>query len=198
LYAEGTVGIPAREDHADGAIAMLFGKRGEQNVGRVMASACTGCHANAVTGHRQRGIGRYHVNMVGCHHHTVVRGHYKKIRFLGKNFGQQTLVIWIEMLDDNTGHAAFGRQGGEQLGKRFKAARGGGDGYNGNCHMALLSGESACAVAQGSSLIGGSIDPKAAEIIGLYLHPPQHAAVFCVGETTAIQALDRKRRTRGC
>ena len=29
-----------------------------------------------------------------------------------------------------------------------------------------------------------------AEIIGLYLNPPQHAAVFCVDEKTAIQALD--------
>lgn len=35
-------------------------------------------------------------------------------------------------------------------------------------------------------------ESKAAEIIGLYLHPPQHAAVFCVDEKTAIQALDRK------
>lgn len=33
---------------------------------------------------------------------------------------------------------------------------------------------------------------KAAQIIGLYLNPPQHAAVFCVDEKTAIQALDRK------
>src|SRR5579864_7813829 len=33
---------------------------------------------------------------------------------------------------------------------------------------------------------------KAAEIIGLYLNPPQHAAIFCVDEKTAIQALDRK------
>jgi transposase len=32
---------------------------------------------------------------------------------------------------------------------------------------------------------------KAADIIGLYLRPPQHAAVFCVDERTAIQALDR-------
>src|ERR1700691_4157052 len=32
---------------------------------------------------------------------------------------------------------------------------------------------------------------KAADIIGLYLHPPQHAAVFCLDEKTAIQALDR-------
>ena len=32
---------------------------------------------------------------------------------------------------------------------------------------------------------------KAADIIGLYLHPPQHAAVFCVDEKSAIQALDR-------
>ncbi len=41
-----------------------------------------------------------------------------------------------------------------------------------------------------------STDPdfeaKAAEVIGLYLNPPQHAAVFSVDEKTAIQALDRK------
>jgi len=32
---------------------------------------------------------------------------------------------------------------------------------------------------------------KAADIIALYLTPPQHAAVFCVDEKSAIQALDR-------
>jgi transposase len=35
-------------------------------------------------------------------------------------------------------------------------------------------------------------ETKAADIIGLYLNPPAHAAVFCVDEKTAIQALDRK------
>ena len=35
-------------------------------------------------------------------------------------------------------------------------------------------------------------ESKAADIIGLYLKPPRHAAVFCVDEKTAIQALDRK------
>jgi len=35
-------------------------------------------------------------------------------------------------------------------------------------------------------------EAKAAAVIGLYLNPPQHAAVFCVDEKTAIQALDRK------
>lgn len=35
-------------------------------------------------------------------------------------------------------------------------------------------------------------ETKAADIIGLYLNPPQHAAVFCVDEKTAIQALNRK------
>src|SRR3954470_5836796 len=34
-------------------------------------------------------------------------------------------------------------------------------------------------------------EEKAADIIGLYLNPPQHAAVFCVDEKSAIQALDR-------
>ena len=35
-------------------------------------------------------------------------------------------------------------------------------------------------------------ETKAADIIGLYLHPPHHATVFSVDEKTAIQALDRK------
>ena len=34
-------------------------------------------------------------------------------------------------------------------------------------------------------------EQKAADIIGLYLDPPANAAVFCVDEKTAIQALDR-------
>lgn len=41
-----------------------------------------------------------------------------------------------------------------------------------------------------------STDPefesKAADVIGLYVNPPQHAAIFCVDEKTAIQALDRR------
>ena len=37
-------------------------------------------------------------------------------------------------------------------------------------------------------------ETKAADVIGLYLDPPAHAAVFCVDEKTAIQALDRKDR----
>lgn len=34
-------------------------------------------------------------------------------------------------------------------------------------------------------------ETKAADVIGLYLHPPAHAVVFCVDEKSAIQALDR-------
>lgn len=36
-----------------------------------------------------------------------------------------------------------------------------------------------------------NFESKAADVIGLYLNPPAHAAVFCVDEKTAIQALDR-------
>src|SRR5438552_1499060 len=34
-------------------------------------------------------------------------------------------------------------------------------------------------------------EPNAADVIGLYVNPPDHAAVFAVDEKTAIQALDR-------
>jgi transposase len=36
-----------------------------------------------------------------------------------------------------------------------------------------------------------NFEAKAADIIALYMNPPQHAAVFCIDEKTAIQALDR-------
>src|ERR1019366_5848071 len=35
-------------------------------------------------------------------------------------------------------------------------------------------------------------DKKAADIMGLYVNPPAHAAVFCLDEKTAIQDLDPK------
>lgn len=35
-------------------------------------------------------------------------------------------------------------------------------------------------------------EQKAADVIGLYLKPPEHAVVFCVDEKTTIQALDRR------
>lgn len=35
-------------------------------------------------------------------------------------------------------------------------------------------------------------ETKAADVIGLYLNPPQHAVVFSLDEKTAIQALDRR------
>ena len=34
-------------------------------------------------------------------------------------------------------------------------------------------------------------ETKAADVIGLYVNPPDHAAVFALDEKTAIQALDR-------
>jgi hypothetical protein len=37
-------------------------------------------------------------------------------------------------------------------------------------------------------------EQKAADIMGLYLNPPAHAAVFSVDEKTAIQALDSPNR----
>ena len=36
-----------------------------------------------------------------------------------------------------------------------------------------------------------NFEEKAADVIGLYLNPPSNAAVFCLDEKTAIQALDR-------
>jgi hypothetical protein len=34
-------------------------------------------------------------------------------------------------------------------------------------------------------------DPKLADVVGLYLDPPERALVLCVDEKSQIQALDR-------
>ncbi|KAI3604933.1 Mobile element protein (plasmid) [Cupriavidus necator H850] len=39
-------------------------------------------------------------------------------------------------------------------------------------------------------------ETKVADVIGLNLNPPAHAAVFCVDEKTAIQARDRRASPR--
>ena len=40
--------------------------------------------------------------------------------------------------------------------------------------------------------------PKAADVVGLYLNPPEKAVVICVDEKPHIQALERARATCGC
>jgi hypothetical protein len=61
------------------------------------------------------------------------------------------------------------------------------------CRPSRLEGSRAEAASAERYLVSDDPDfeTKAADIIGLYLNPPQHAAVFCVDEKTAIQALDR-------
>ena len=41
------------------------------------------------------------------------------------------------------------------------------------------------------TLARSSVDRRVRDIVGLYLNPPAHAAVFCVDEKPQIQALDR-------
>ena len=48
--------------------------------------------------------------------------------------------------------------------------------------------------AQSHRELGYRAGTNGADVIGLNLDPPAHAAVFCVDEKTAIQALDRKNR----
>lgn len=46
-------------------------------------------------------------------------------------------------------------------------------------------------IARYMALNDPDLETKAADVVGLYVNPPQHATVLCVDEKTAIQALDR-------
>jgi len=51
-----------------------------------------------------------------------------------------------------------------------------------------------CLAVSRTSAYLNYLEHDAANVIGLYVNPPQHAAVFCVDEKSAIQALDRHDR----
>ena len=58
----------------------------------------------------------------------------------------------------------------------------------------LARGGSAHRLARYMASNDPDFETKATNIIGLYLDPPRHAAVFCVDEKAAIQAFDRRDR----
>src|SRR5213595_2296780 len=58
------------------------------NIPGMMQSAWVGCHANAPTGHSQRGICGYHVDVVLLHYRAVVRVYHRKNRALAESLEQ--------------------------------------------------------------------------------------------------------------
>jgi hypothetical protein len=57
--------------------------------------------------------------------------------------------------------------------------------------LARVLGMSHVTISRVWKAAGLRFEQRAADVIGLYLRPPRNAAVFCLDEKTAIQALDR-------
>ena len=76
-------------------------------------SDSTWCQAKTITVQRERGGRRNHVDVVGFDQQAIARLRESNAGSLRQDLGQQALVIRIEMLDHDEGHAVRGGQAGE-------------------------------------------------------------------------------------
>lgn len=109
LYAEGTVGSFAREDHTHRAMAPILSERGEQNVTGMMQSTWVGGHAETATGDCQRRVCGHYVDPLRLRYNTVLRAYHRKNRSAAESFEQQPLAARIETLNEDKRCTTFGR-----------------------------------------------------------------------------------------
>lgn len=128
----GAVAAGTREDDADGVMALLLGESAHEVVnGHVKAAGiAAGRELKAVIGDGHRSIGRNDINMIGLDAHAA--GDFLDAHggFLGEQFGEEAVMLGVEMLDEDEGHAGIGGQVGDEFGEGFDAAGGGADSGN--------------------------------------------------------------------
>ena len=134
---------------------------------------------------------------VGCYPDYISRW---KQRFETERLAGLQREVSRAAADGADARAGSARSGEDAAAARPTAARTGPRASWPRCWASATCWSRACGAARASSRIASSatcsrtireFEEKAADVIGLYLNPPQHAVVFAADEKTAIQALDR-------
>ena len=131
-HAQGAVGARTRKNHANGVGALIFGERAHEGVDGhgLAANFFAGGEVQSALGNGHGGVWGDDVNAIGLDDHGVANladGHGS---FFGNELGKQAVMLGVEMLDEDEGHAGVWREVAEQLGNGFQAARGSSDGNN--------------------------------------------------------------------
>jgi len=107
-------------------IALPLGESAHEMVdGHVKAATFAAWRVlQGVIGNGHGGVGRNDVNVIGFDGHPV--GDFLDVHggFFGKKFGEHAVMLGVEMLDENEGHAGIGSQVADEFGESFDSARG--------------------------------------------------------------------------
>ena len=79
--------------------------------------------------HRQERIRRDHVHVVGLHRFSRSGRRHGHRRFLPQNLGQQALMLRVQVLHDDEGHAGGGERA-KKLNQGVKASGGGANSHD--------------------------------------------------------------------
>ena len=124
----GAVAAGAREDDADGPLALLLGERAEEKIdGQTQAARLGGLEQlQRAVEERQVMPRRNDVDAVGPHDHAILDFEDRQARVAANEVGEDALVIRVEVLHEHEGHAGIGGvgQAGEERLERRQSARG--------------------------------------------------------------------------
>jgi len=124
-HAERTVGTGARQNDANRATLVRCGQRFEKEVDRHQAVSAHGLgrFELAVRDAQQRSR-RDHVHVVGLDRHGIRDSAHRQACRLLQKMGQVRLVLRRQVDDDDVRDASVERSVLEELGQRYKPARG--------------------------------------------------------------------------
>ncbi len=111
LDTNGAIGVAARQHHTNRALGVCGGERLEQRInGEMTIVRGPPGQMKTMVGHRERGIGRDDIDVIGLHDLDVERQADRYCRCLREDLGEQADVVRIEMLDDNPRDAGSRRK----------------------------------------------------------------------------------------
>ena len=112
-HALGAVAAGAREDDADGPLALLPGEGAEEKIdGQTQAARLGGLEQlQRAVEERQVMPRRNDVDAVGAHDHAILDFEDRQARVAANEVGEDALVIRVEVLHQHEGHAGIGGGG---------------------------------------------------------------------------------------
>jgi len=130
--ASGAVGAGARQDDANGALALVHGERVQETIDRLRKVGRGQARAEPqhAVFERQGGVGRDDVNVTALDGRLVVDGLDGHLRVSRQQIGQHALVVRVEMLHVDHGDARGRRHMPEEASERLEAPCGRADAHD--------------------------------------------------------------------
>jgi hypothetical protein len=132
LQAQGAVGVAAGQNDAHRALALVFGKRGKEQVYRPAALAVAGSGSNVEPSLANRNfrVLPQHIDLVYLDGHVVLHGEHRQGRVPLEDLGHVAFTVRPQVGHHDEGHAWRWRKTREKILQRFHASGRGADTYD--------------------------------------------------------------------